>query len=267
MCIRITHLDGYVNFWEVWGLGSRLSMQKMVESYRLPRLPSIYVVARERGCIQLSDLSLLQSYDIEVPDHFRVSGNCCSNLPRQSLQVNGTTRSNYLFTMACLSPADSIHATSLFGIGVRVGYYLQWYTLIFEERYLDQEFPATEVSLLLFMVANTLTILIKIKELDPAVIYVTLLLTFGYWYNILPLIAWFFIALMSKKLRLNWNASIFPRSREPNPKLEGLWTFFLLGILSYTIYFWIETIPELRDTSKWCGENGRYGFFFDKISL
>lgn len=118
--------------------------------------------------------------------------------------------------MVCLSPADSIHATSLFGTGVRVGYYLQWYTLILEERYLDQEFPATKVSLLLFMVANALTVLIKIKELDPVVIYVTLLLTFGYWYNILPLIAWFFIALLSKKLRLNWNASIFPRSREPD---------------------------------------------------
>lgn len=72
---------------------------------------------------------------------------------------------------------------------------------------------------------------------------------------------------MSKKLRLNLNARIFPRSREPRSKLGGLWTFFLIGILSYTIYFWIQTVPKLRDTDEWCEHTDRYGFFFDKFSL
>jgi len=167
--------------------------------------------------------------------------------------------------MTCQYPNSTDNASEMFGLGVRISYYIQWYALILEERFLPPEMQVNRISLLTFVAATALSVLVQLSKLDPVVIYITLLLTFGYWYHLIFVAAWGIIAQTRKKWRKRWNASIFPQYLQPHAIVEGLWLILLIGVLAFLVHFWAEEVWALNDTRLYCGE--RYGFFFAKIRL
>ena len=151
----------------------------------------------------------------------------------------------------------------MIGLGVRIGYYIQWYALILEERFLPPEMQAIRIILLTFVAATALSVLVQLPKRDTVVTYITLLLTFGYWYHLVFVAAWGIISQTTKEWRKRWNASIFPRYLQPHAICEGLWLILLIGVLAFLVYFWAEEVPTLNADSG-CE---RYGFFFAKIRL
>ena len=167
--------------------------------------------------------------------------------------------------MGCQYPNSTDNASEIIGLGVRIGYYIQWYALILEERFLPPEMQVIRISLLTFVAATALSVLIQLSDLDPIVIYITLLLAFGYWYHLIFVAAWGILAQTNKNWRKRWNASIFPQYLQPHAIVEGLWLILLIGVLAILVYFWGQGVRTLNDTQLYCGE--RYGFFFAKIRL
>lgn len=98
----------------------------------------------------------------------------------------------------------------MFGLGVRIGYYVQRYALILEESFLKPEKHTIRINLMIFVAATALSVLVQVSNLDPDVVYITLLLTFGYWYHLIVLVGWAVVARFRKDWRRIRNASIFP---------------------------------------------------------
>ncbi|OCL11387.1 hypothetical protein AOQ84DRAFT_423973 [Glonium stellatum] len=154
--------------------------------------------------------------------------------------------------------------TDLFGLGVRIGYYLQWISMVVEEVYLRPEMQSVRVSLALFTSASFLALSIQVinTDIDPSLVYITLLLTFGYFFRLVPDIVWNTLKQYREEWRRESDASIFKRKKNPNKLFEDLWLFLLIIVQVFFIYFWGKKVTELN--AKECHE---YGFLFTKVRL
>lgn len=175
------------------------------------------------------------STSFEVPDLYRLS-------PQ-------------IYTMDCTFDGNS----DMYGLGIRVGFYLQWFGAIFASFLAPNEVEGARFALATFNAATFLALVIQTAQnsLRPVEVYLIVLLTFGFYHSMIPLYAW--------RLLTWWDPSKDP-SRYPivpaSPTYSDLHIPLLLAVVSFQMWFWIAKVPMLG--SQPCGE---YGFLFAKIRL
>jgi hypothetical protein len=147
----------------------------------------------------------------------------------------------------------------MYGLGIRLGYYLQWYGGILASLLAPQEVPNARFALGLFVGATFLALVIQSirDDLYAAEIYIILLLTFGAYLFLVPQLLWRLITGCQPLL----DPSRFPLL-DPGPTHSDLHTIMILAVTSYQLWFWFVKVPDL---DRWyCGQ---YGFAFYKVRL
>jgi len=150
--------------------------------------------------------------------------------------------------------------SDMYGLGIRIGYYLQWYSAILAAWIAPSEVPTLRVALIFFTSATFLATIIQAtkKSLEAAETYIILLLTFGSSLYLLPLLLWRFITGFNPKL----DPSRFPRAKAPGSTSNHLYNLLVMGVLSFQIWFWVHETPPIDHRS--CQE---FGFLFTKVRL
>jgi hypothetical protein len=92
-------------------------------------------------------------------------------------------------------PSCSLDGSSgMYGLGIRLSFYLQWYSSILALWLALSEIEGLRFTNSLFVASAFLALIISTSNdasgLQPVGIYVTLLLTFGYYLFLIPLYAW-----------------------------------------------------------------------------
>jgi hypothetical protein len=150
----------------------------------------------------------------------------------------------------------------MYGLGIRLGFYMQWYGSILAEWLAPKEVPSLRDTNAFSITATFIALVILRDALYVPEIYILLLLFFGSTFYIL-LVALFRLALVA--LRSNskyWDPTRYSASKPRKKTANLLWSLLLLGELSFLMWFWATRIPTL-DTQA-CE---RYGFMFVKIRL
>ncbi|KAK1673779.1 hypothetical protein BDP55DRAFT_633724 [Colletotrichum godetiae] len=150
----------------------------------------------------------------------------------------------------------------LYGLGIRVAFYIQWFGAIVVE-YLDMtDLPDMRLLGLLFSAAAFLGLVIHLSvaaaasSVQPADVYIVLLLAMGIYIPLVPLYLWKTVTCFSRY----WDP--FRWSREtPSPAYKGLNFMLLLAIASLGVWYWCSFAPENDCSSE------QYGFFFSRVSL
>jgi hypothetical protein len=147
----------------------------------------------------------------------------------------------------------------MYGLGIRLGYYLQWYGNIFASLLAPQEVPNARFALGLFISATFLALVINTVQDDlyAVEIYIILLLTFGAYLFLVPQLLWRLVTGCQPLL----DPSRF-QTVDPGPTYRDLQTILILAVTSYQLWFWFVKIPDL---DRWDCE--QYGFAFYKVRL
>jgi len=151
--------------------------------------------------------------------------------------------------------------TDMYGIGIRIGFYLQWYAGIAASWMAPSEVPGLRFTISLFIAATFLALLIQIlrdvSSLEVVEVYIILLLTFGYYLFLVPLYVW--------RLLTRCNPAFDP-SRNPRVRAGKVYSLLnfplLIAVASFQLWFWFARVPTLD--SRDCVE---YGFFFAKVRM
>ncbi len=149
----------------------------------------------------------------------------------------------------------------MYGLGIRIGFYLQWYSGELAARLAPSEVNGIRLTISLFIAATFLALLIQVildvSNLQVVEVYIILLLTFGYYLFLVPLYAW--------RLLTGYNPAFdpyrFPHVR-PGQVYSVLNFLLLVAVASFQLWFWFARVPQLNRQA--CQE---YGFFFAKIRL
>ena len=151
--------------------------------------------------------------------------------------------------------------TDMYGLGIRIGFYLQWYASDLASWLAPSEVDGIRLTNSVFIAATFLALLIQVildvSNLRVVEVYVILLLTFGYYLFLVPLYIW--------RLLTGYNPALdpfrFPRVR-PGHVYSVLNFLLLVAVASFQLWFWFARVPQLDGQA--CQE---YGFFFAKIKL
>lgn len=151
--------------------------------------------------------------------------------------------------------------TDMYGLGIRIGFYLQWYGGILASWLAPSEVPSIRFANGLFVAATFLALLIltahDVTNLQVVEVYVILLLTFGSYLYMVPLFVWRFLTACNPY----WDPSRFPIVRSSRVE-STLNLFLLIAVTSFQFWFWFARVPQLAGQN--CEE---YGFFFAKVPL
>ena len=151
--------------------------------------------------------------------------------------------------------------TDMYGLGIRIGFYLQWYAGDLASWLAPSEVNGIRVTNSIFIAATFLALLIQVildvSNLQVVEVYIILLLTFGYFLFLVPLYVW--------RLLTGYNPALDP-IRFPHVwtrKVYSILNFLLLvAVASFQLWFWFARVSQLGGQG--CRE---YGFFFAKIRL
>ncbi|KAK2011667.1 hypothetical protein LZ32DRAFT_618977 [Colletotrichum eremochloae] len=146
----------------------------------------------------------------------------------------------------------------LYGLGIRVAFYIQWFGAIVVEYLEVADLPDMRFLGLLFSAAALIGLVVRLSAatLQPADVYIVLLLATGIYIFLVPLYAWKAVTCF----RPYWDP--FRWSKEtPSPAFKGLNFTLLLAITSLAIWYWCTFAPDNPCSSK------QYGFLFSRISL
>jgi hypothetical protein len=146
----------------------------------------------------------------------------------------------------------------MYGLGIRTGFYLQWFALVVAPWLAAPETQGFRLLNALFVLATSLALIIQTtaNALSPAEIYVVLLLVFGSFYLTIPLFLWRLITGCSP----NWDPSRWPRAPS-SPGLSVVSFLLSLVLLGYQMWFWTAGVKERRLDCQ------QYGFLFAKIPI
>lgn len=147
----------------------------------------------------------------------------------------------------------------MYGLGIRLGYYLQWYGGIFASLLAPEEVPNARFALGLFISATFLALVIQTVQDDlyAVEIYIILLLTFGAYLFLVPQLLWRLVTGCQPLL----DPSRFPLV-DPGQTQSDLHTILILAVTGYQLWFWFVKIPDLDRV--YCR---RFGFAFAKVPL
>jgi len=151
----------------------------------------------------------------------------------------------------------------MYGLGIRIGFYFQWYSTILASWIARPEVPSLRLSNSLFVAAAFLALIIQtaLSKLRPVEIYIVLLLTFGGYLSLVPLYIWRLLTCCTPR----WDPSRY--SRVKNGKVFSVLNFALLISVSlFQLWFWFarakKLVPSIgTDTCR------PYGFFFWKFHM
>ena len=146
----------------------------------------------------------------------------------------------------------------MYGLGIRIGFYLQWYCTILADWLAPSEVPGLRKMNALLTTATFIALLILRRSLIAPEIYVVLLLFFGSSYYILAAGGWRLVTCFKDSL----DPSRYSASEPSGKTAILLWSLVLLGELSFTLWFWTVQVPTIETQT--CQ---RYGFMFIRIRL
>lgn len=151
--------------------------------------------------------------------------------------------------------------SDMYGLGIRLGYYLQWYGGIFANWLAPSEVPGIRFANQLFISASFLALIILTvrsrDSLQPVETYIILLLMFGVYLSLVPIFIWRLLTACDPY----WDPSRWPLVH-PGKLFPTLSLGLLIAVLFYQYWFWIDRVPDLDNYN--CQE---YAFSFAQIRL
>ncbi|KAF9882484.1 hypothetical protein CkaCkLH20_00520 [Colletotrichum karsti] len=146
----------------------------------------------------------------------------------------------------------------LYGLGLRVAFYIQWFGAIIAEYLEVAGLPDIRFIGLLLSTAAFLGLVVKVstEPLEPADIYIVYLLGMGVYFFLVPLYIWRALTCFNPY----WNPFRWAKET-PSPAFKGLNFTLLLAWTAVGIWFWCSFVPENS-----CSQS-QYGFFFSRVSL
>ncbi|KAL0930200.1 uncharacterized protein CTRU02_215020 [Colletotrichum truncatum] len=157
-----------------------------------------------------------------------------------------------------MASCEVLGRPELYGLGLRVAFYVQWFGAIVVEYLEIADLPDIRLIGLLFSAAAFLGLVIKISlaTLQPADVYIVFLLAMGSYLFLVPLYLWKALTCFNPY----WNPFRWSKE-EPSPAFKGLNFALLMGLATFGVYVWCSFMPE-NDCS-----SSQYGFFFSRVSL
>ena len=148
----------------------------------------------------------------------------------------------------------------MYGLGIRLGYYLQWFAVIIAAWIAPSEVGSLRLGNLFFVAATFLALIVQIalQNIETVEIYVVLLLTFGSSFHLVPILLWRFCT----GFRPKWDPSRAPKAKPVSPLFNFLFSALLVAVTSFQIWFWVAKVPRLAPTD--CPS---YGFLFARMPL
>ncbi|KAF0317522.1 hypothetical protein K4K61_007196 [Colletotrichum sp. SAR11_59] len=146
----------------------------------------------------------------------------------------------------------------LYGLGLRVAFYIQWYGAIIVEYLEVADLPDIRLIGLLFSAAAFFGLIVKVTvaTLQPADVYIVFLLAMGIYFFLVPLYIWKALTCFNPY----WNPFRWAKE-DPSPAFKGLSFTLLLALTALGIWFWCSFVPENPCSSSQCG------FFFSCVKL
>ncbi len=141
----------------------------------------------------------------------------------------------------------------MYGPGIRIGFYLQWFSEILASRTVHDEIPEMRLSNSLFTGATLIALVVQTAEdkLRPIEIYVILLLICESYLYLIPLNVW----RIMKRQRPELEAGKLKDFGVLNRSL-------MVSAVVFQIWFWIRATKNVAGNK--CEE---FGFFFGKVRL
>jgi hypothetical protein len=159
------------------------------------------------------------------------------DLAHEILTVNETAGSLVPLPV-CLENGNA----DMYGLGIRLGFYVQWYTLIVCNLLkIVEEIPSVRLALSSFVAANFIALAIQTARhaLTLLDIYIALILYFGVYLSTIPVFLW--------RLATNFNPAVDPTRWHVVriSKFDNILnTVLIFGAAVFQLYFWIETVPK-----------------------
>jgi len=156
---------------------------------------------------------------------------------------------------SCQFPGTS----DMYGVGIRVGFYMQWYGKILASWIAKSEARSLRLSGSFFVAATFLALCLQSakKSLRPVEIYIILLLTFGGYLYLVPLWIW----RLATGCTPRWDPARYRRVK--SSRIHSKLNFGLLASVSlFQLWFWVAIAGS--GTKFECAQ---YGFFFGRVSL
>ena len=151
--------------------------------------------------------------------------------------------------------------SDFYGLGIRIGFYLQWYSSILASWFAPSEIEGLRFSNSVFIAATFLALVIvtarDVSGLHVVEVYIVLLLTFGFYLFLVPLYIWRSLTRCNPYYDpTRWHA--FP----VGPVYSVLVFLLIIAVASYQIWFWSVRVLDLN--TQGCQE---YGFLCAKVRL
>lgn len=149
----------------------------------------------------------------------------------------------------------------MYGLGIRLGYYLQWYGTILARWLAPSEVKSLAFSLDLFIAATFLALVVltanDVQSLQPVETYIVLLLMFGAYLALVPIYIWRLLTRCDPY----WDPTRYPMVNL-GALSANLNLILLIGALVFQYWFWFERVPDLDHYS--CQQ---YGFLLAQVRL
>ncbi|KAF2111206.1 hypothetical protein BDV96DRAFT_189022 [Lophiotrema nucula] len=151
----------------------------------------------------------------------------------------------------------------MYGMGIRIGYYLQWYGSIIAAWLASEQSQGLRIANSLFVTATFIALIILTArqhspdDLPAVETYIILFLTFGNYLVLVPIYIWRLFTGCNPL----WDPTRFPRVN-PGQDYTVYNTLVVVAVLIFQIWFWAQQVPQLNGV-----ECKRYGFFFTKFVL
>ena len=132
--------------------------------------------------------------------------------------------------------------SDMYGLGIRIGSYLQWLSLLIAAHYVPSELPGLRTSNAFFTSATFIGLVVEtaLQDIEITEIYITMLLVFGSQYIWLTAMLW----------------RVFTPS-EPESSKSSLMHWFSFGLvqvaqIGFQLWFWIFKVAKFARRENTC---------------
>ncbi|KAF2245280.1 hypothetical protein BU26DRAFT_607578 [Trematosphaeria pertusa] len=151
--------------------------------------------------------------------------------------------------------------SDMYGLGIRLGYYFQWFGAILAAWIAPSEVQGLRFGIDLFVAATFLALVIAtgndVNSLEPVDTYIILLLMFGAYLALVPIFLWRLLTGCDPY----WDPTRYPLVK-PGSRSANLNFLMLIGALVFQYWFWFDRVPDLDDYN--CQQ---YGFLLAQVRL
>jgi hypothetical protein len=159
-----------------------------------------------------------------------------------------------------MAPCSIDGNSDMYGLGIRIGYYLQWYGVILAPWIAPDEVQGLRFALIWFSSATFLATILQTARntLSAAEIYILILLTFGQSLYLFPVFIWRILT----RNKPRYDPTRFPKAKPPGTWFNIGYSLILSAVLVFQVWLWAFKVPQLEHQK--CQE---YGFLFYKVRL